>query len=122
MTLWRWSHKSARFSKFWHLRLETLLYSAKESSEKKRVAIVESAHFKKLKDGTARATDYIFYLCNRDPARWKNVKDAAVSLDQSNHLHVMSVRNEALSEMSDNDLRSALDGIVNRRHTSVSSG
>jgi hypothetical protein len=114
-TLWRWSHKPAKFSKFYHLRLEVVISRAQDDSEKRRNAIVESTFFKRLKDGTAHATDYIFYLCNRDPARWKNVKDALVQVDASQHLHLTKVSSAALAEMKDNEIDAALEGIINRR-------
>ena len=120
-TLWRWSHQPAKFSRFYHSRVETVISRAQENSENKRHAIVEGALFKKLKDGTATAAEYIFYLCNRDQARWKNVKDTSIQLQQSTHLHVDDIRSKALAEMSDNEIRSVLDGIINRRRNGVSS-
>lgn len=119
-TLWCWSHKEQKFSKYYHTRLEILLSRTQELAEQKRITIVESTHFGKLKDGTAKAVDYIFYLCNRDPKRWKNVKDALVTLDQSNHLHLTKhIQNLALNEMKDTDLDSALEGILNRRKSAA---
>lgn len=120
-TLWYWSHKQQKFSKFYHLRLEVLISRAQDASEKRRNAIVESTFFKKLKEGTATAAEYIFYFCNRDPARWKNVKDTLIQLQQSSHLHIDDLKSKALTEMKDNELDSVLDGIINRRRTSVSS-
>lgn len=121
-TLWHWSHDQAKFSRFYHLRLETVLSRAQESSEKKRNAIAEGALFTKIKDGTATTLAYIFYLCNRNPSRWKNVKDTLIQLQQSQHLHVDDIANKALEEMKDDEIRSAIDGILNRRRNAVSSG
>lgn len=121
-TIWNWSHKPVKFSNFYHTRLAVLLARSQELSEVKRNAIVETSFFKKLRDGTASATEYIFYFCNRDPARWKNVKDAVISVQASSHLHLDNNRAKALGEMKDTELDAVLDGIINRRRTSVSSG
>lgn len=53
-------------------RLEKVRRAAQERCEEFRNKVVEDAFFKRFTDGTAVPVDFIFYLTNRMPERWKD--------------------------------------------------
>ncbi len=53
-------------------RIDRYVKACMERSDDKRTDIVEDAFMKKLASGEGSPTDYIFYLTNRRPKRWKH--------------------------------------------------
>lgn len=61
-------------------RFETLVFAARARGQVKRNELVEDALFKKLSEGKGSASEYEFYLTQRDPERWKkNIIDVPAS-------------------------------------------
>ena len=63
-TLWRLEQKNADLKK--------TMEEAGKAQEILRNEGVEDTFLKRLLTGTAGPTEYMFYLCNRIPHRWKN--------------------------------------------------
>lgn len=63
-TIKNWRDKTPRIARY--------INACKERSDNKRTDVVEDAFFKKLASGEGSPTDYIFYLTNRRPERWKH--------------------------------------------------
>lgn len=74
-TLYSWQQKDQRLKE----KIESIIDS--------RVLVVEDKLYSRLIKGEASPAEYIFYLTNRAPQRWK--RDALV--DQSQHIHFTSV-------------------------------
>lgn len=51
--------------------------------DEKTVDTIEETLEQRLLDKEASSTEYIFYLCNRRPERWKRYDDRGVLIDQS---------------------------------------
>ena len=72
MTLSNWKKKS-------HLdRLSKLICAARDIGQGNRDQLVEDAQFRRLVSGDATSSEYEFYLCNRQPERWKKLKDNSI--------------------------------------------
>ena len=76
-TLYSWEQKDERLKE----KIESIIDS--------RVLVVEDKLYSRLVKGEASPTEYIFYLCNRAPHRWKRQDNAVI--DQSQHFHFTSV-------------------------------
>ena len=74
-TLYSWEQKDRRLKE----KIENIIDS--------RVLMVEDKAYSRLIKGEASPAEYIFYLCNRAPHRWK--RDALI--EQSQHFHLTSV-------------------------------
>lgn len=86
-TLDLWRQKNTRIDKY--------ITACLAKQNDKRIDAVEDAHFKKMIDGSGSAADYIFYLCNRRPKKWKR-QDNGVYIDQSIHTHFTKMTDEQL--------------------------
>ena len=84
VTYYNWMNANPRLKR-WVKALENLC-------DERRTTIVEDAFFKKLKDGTATAAEYIFYLCNRKSERWQN-KHQFEHSGKIDHEHTVFIEN-----------------------------
>ena len=72
MTLCNWKKIS-------HLnRLARFIEVCRTNGQQRRDEIVEDAQFQRLAQKTATGSEYEFYLCNRQPERWKKLKDNSI--------------------------------------------
>lgn len=87
-TLYAWELKDERLKE----KIESIIDS--------RVLIVEDKLYSRLIKGEASPVEYIFYLCNRAPDRWKRQENALI--DQSQHFH-LSVAQQIRQVLNDED-------------------
>lgn len=70
-------------------RIDVLIKKCMYRSDEKRTDIVEDAFFKRLASGQGSPTDYIFYLTNRRPERWKHqnaMVNVGVNVENGNRI------------------------------------
>lgn len=84
-----WRTRPQKFSRYWHQRCDTLMTRAWKMAEEKRVDFVEKALMKKLLSGEAHAAEYVFFLCNRAPERWRHVQTIT-------NANIVTVKNESI--------------------------
>lgn len=73
-------------------RIDRYILSCIKRSDDKRTDIVEDAFFKKLAIGAGSTGDYVFYLTNRRPERWKhynNTQNSNVPLKQDTNIVII---------------------------------
>ncbi len=89
-TFYQWYKKDKRFA------------SKVDAIRDSRVLIVEEVFYQKLVEGKAAPVEYIFYLKNRAPERWKDVNEHKVS--------GAITKRHKLSQFSDKELENILKG------------
>lgn len=78
-----WGKKNPR-QRMWH----QMCVDYKENIQ---IDAVESAHRAKMLSGKAHPADYIFYLCNKRPERWKRQDQTVLNLSQVTNQYVVRV-------------------------------
>jgi hypothetical protein len=82
-TIFLWKKRPAKWSQFWHVRLDRLLTIVRAYAEDGNNELVEKKMLKRLIDGAASSSEYFFYLCNRAPGRWRHV-NSVTNVNQVN--------------------------------------
>jgi len=63
----------------------------------KRAVVIEDVFYKRLESGTAQPSEYMFYLKNRLPDRWKNDD---FNFNPSIHYHYTKINDEKVIEQA----------------------
>ena len=100
-TLYAWGQKDDRLKN----KIESIIDS--------RVLVVEDKLYSRLIKGEASPVEYIFYLCNRAPQRWKRQETV---IDQSKHLH-LSVLQQIRQVLNDEDQSIDEAGVIEIKPT-----
>ena len=100
-TLYAWGQKDDRL----RAKIESIIDS--------RVLVVEDKLYSRLIKGEASPVEYIFYLCNRAPQRWKRQETV---IDQSKHLH-LSVLQQIRQVLNDEDQSIDEAGVIEIKPT-----
>ena len=77
-------------------------------SNSERVEIIEDAHFEKMKAQNGSPTDYIFYLTNMAPDRWKDRRAVIGSVNVNTKVNSDN-RELHIERCSDAELRKIID-------------
>jgi hypothetical protein len=56
-----------------------------------QIDAVESAHRRKMLSGKAHPADYIFYLCNKRPDKWKRQENTVLNVSQTNTQYTVKI-------------------------------
>jgi len=75
-TLLRWRERKS---------IEKYINILMNHNESYRIKAVEDAHFRKLVAGKGAASDFEFFLVNRDPNRWKKTNNELIHKGEGGH-------------------------------------
>ena len=70
VTVWRWRQQDPEF--------DTAMVAAQVDADAVRVALAEDSLFNRIVGGTASAAETIFFLKNRAPKRWHDVREQRI--------------------------------------------
>lgn len=116
-TVWRWRKFPRPFSRYWHQRLDLVIERNLERCHVTRIEAVEDALYQRLISGVASPTDYIFWLTNQAPDRWKDRR--AVVANTNTNITTLRVDAQALKVLGEDELRHLARLDTSNGHTSA---